>query len=67
MHQAARPKCWDNRGMSDITPNSTLSQATPKVGFVSLGCAKDSQYKPLQEHMKGLAYVVSNALQLNRE
>jgi len=39
----------------------------PRVGFVSLGCVKDSQYKPLQEHMKGLAYVVSNARQLNRE
>ena len=43
------------------------SDHTARVGFVSLGCAKDSQYKPLQEHMKGLAYVVSNARQLNRE
>lgn len=53
--------------MSDtITSNSPVSKA-PQVGFVSLGCAKDSQYKPLQEHMKGLAYVVSNVRQLNRE
>ena len=50
--------------MSEVITKNT---SAPKVGFVSLGCAKDSQYKPLQEHMKGLAYVVSNARQLNRE
>ena len=57
--------------MSDVliptAPAGAPANKIPKVGFASLGCAKDSQYKPLQEHMKGLAYVVSNALQLNRE
>jgi len=52
--------------LSPISPAAPANKA-PQVGFVSLGCAKDSQYKPLQEHMKGLAYVVSNARQLNRE
>ncbi len=53
--------------MTQPIANISLQSNAPKIGFVSLGCAKDSQYKPLQEHMKGLAYVVSNARQLNRE
>lgn len=28
--------------------------SAPRIGFLSLGCAKDSQCKPLQEPIKAL-------------
>jgi len=30
--------------------STTIAKANPKVGFVSLGCPKDAQYKPLCSH-----------------
>ena len=33
-------------------PLTQAANKSPQVGFVSLGCAKDSQHKTLKPHMK---------------